>query len=1451
MARFKIISKDGESVRYECKPKYVGTYLKPSYLEFSEIASPFPIEWEVGDYVDYPRTGMRYYLYSIPQASKNARREASGNSFTYSNVQFFARTKDLEIAPFRDLVIEDNYIHFSTSPDIATYEDVYGIARRIQVCMDDLYPGRWEIRVAEFDSLADAEIIERISTAKDFALSGGTCLDALSKIYELWQEMGWIHSHENGKEVITIGYANKLRADNATDAFLYGKGNGLTAIKKHQTNKDEFATRLYVYGSERNLPSRYYNGKEILNAESVDIRNLMIPMESWGRTDGLPDARKAYIENEEAVAKYGIIPRTHYFDSDEAGADIFPSIERMTIGNVRSALDTLGEDMYSPNISIYDDPAERIDEIVDAQNPSDDGVLNTNGRSWDEIAYFSYGEELVSTTVKKGETQATLGSFILAEKQSDIIKGKVTFKTYEPITGFVMDWGNISKATLVMEITDSLTKNKTFSEMSEREIAEPENGVRNFELPRVYSAKFSHESIESLYVVMHIKVEFKTAASEDFLCDYYINPGSSSLEVKKELPAEFHMTLKQIGFDISERAAQGEKKCISMKSGACDGRTFNILGCTYDAENDTWDLQCARQQDDTLGMLFPNADYPLSGGDRFVLLNISMPEIYVLSNSEKLLEEGMKLLERASRYQCNYEPQIDAKVMAESGRVLLEGMYMDIRDEDVVDSQAEHIPIDTLSIYEDESAIPTYKVTLREKRKVSYKGTPSATSPNSTKSAENISAEEIDLSDYATKSYVIQAVASGAAMSEWFEFDAEANMIRAKYGLYSVDEMAAGGIGEAIAIEGGGLDVEELQNYLDENKYVKEEYVNGKVSDAKEDIKDNPGYYVPLKTVNGMSLYGSGNIKVEGGSGSEGLTAINVNDKSFQPDDNGIVTLPDYPTVPPALKNPYALTFGNKTYNGSATKTIVESDIVTDIATIRANATLGAKALQRVPSEYITETKLNQKGYATTAALTQGLGGKVDKVSGMGLSTHDYTTAEKNKLSSLENYDDSAVTSSISTLQGYFIGGKAKDADKLDGHDSSYFATAESISSLSEIESWYYAVGSKFSKDADGIIKIEGDFYATGENSAGGKGEAVGGGGGGIDTDELDDILDQKGYATETWVNQQGFAKGTIPTKVSQLTNDASYITDNTLDTALSGKVDKENGKGLSTYDYTKADKDKLASLENYDDSGIKGSIEALESNFSNGKAKDADKLDGKDSSYFATSASVSTLQGYFTNGKANKAIADENGVNISSNYAKQSWVTSLGYLKATEAAEIYATKETVGGINQRLSALEAWYDKVGIKISYDEVSKAVKVVGDFYSTGENSAGGAGEEILNFEEVLSRLSALENAAAGIPKNIELGISKLSSYDGKEITSATMASLTGLSLDVAIKMTEGAYNKVIDRTGNYAQTWNYSACGTSTGMTVQFRQGDGFDVEKGYSLTYTISTAKWKIIMGEI
>ena len=47
------------------------------------------------------------------------------------------------------------------------------------------------------------------------------------------------------------------------------------------------------------------------------------------------------------------------------------------------------------------------------------------------------------------------------------------------------------------------------------------------------------------------------------------------------------------------------------------------------------------------------------------------------------------------------------------------------------------------------------------------------------------------------------------------------------------------------------------------------------------------------------------------------------------------------------------------------------------------------------------------------------------------------------------------------------------------------------------------------------------------------------------------------------------------------------------LDGELAKKVDKEAGKGLSTNDYTTAEKEKLAGLENYDDAAVRGLIAA------------------------------------------------------------------------------------------------------------------------------------------------------------------------------------------------------------------------------------------------------------------
>ena len=70
--------------------------------------------------------------------------------------------------------------------------------------------------------------------------------------------------------------------------------------------------------------------------------------------------------------------------------------------------------------------------------------------------------------------------------------------------------------------------------------------------------------------------------------------------------------------------------------------------------------------------------------------------------------------------------------------------------------------------------------------------------------------------------------------------------------------------------------------------------------------------------------------------------------------------------------------------------------------------------------------------------------------------------------------------------------------------------------------------------------------------------------------------------------------KPTIPSKVSELTNDSGYTTSTAVTELLTGYVQKVAGKGLSTEDFTTELKNKLAGLNNYDDSTIQAARYAV-----------------------------------------------------------------------------------------------------------------------------------------------------------------------------------------------------------------------------------------------------------------
>ena len=187
----------------------------------------------------------------------------------------------------------------------------------------------------------------------------------------------------------------------------------------------------------------------------------------------------------------------------------------------------------------------------------------------------------------------------------------------------------------------------------------------------------------------------------------------------------FTITLKDIGFDINDYLTS-ETATISMKNGMCGGRDFEITKC--EKKGNKYILTCNRIYDEGLKLYFPYKDYNIRGGDKFVLLYIDMPDVYIQAASQRLLAAAKKYLAKNDYVHYSYEPKVDDIFMARQhdeaiarGEVsihdtLKEGDLMLFTDTDLgIDGS---IIIDTLIIKEGEGIIPQYTITLKDEKTV-------------------------------------------------------------------------------------------------------------------------------------------------------------------------------------------------------------------------------------------------------------------------------------------------------------------------------------------------------------------------------------------------------------------------------------------------------------------------------------------------------------------------------------------------------------------------------------------------------------------------------------------------------------------------------------------------------------------------------------------------------------
>lgn len=178
-----------------------------------------------------------------------------------------------------------------------------------------------------------------------------------------------------------------------------------------------------------------------------------------------------------------------------------------------------------------------------------------------------------------------------------------------------------------------------------------------------------------------------------------------------ETKGTFKITIKNIGFNIKDYLTT-ETAIISMKSGSLIGYEFEIVDVVQ-LESGNYDITLNKSTRDDFQV--PNAGQNLSAGDRFVILNIKMPEKYVEYAEDRLLKAATSYLAEHDHVIYTYNIGVDEIYMARNGNLhdlIREGMKLPLYDVDFGTDYS--IIIQSLSIREGES-IPTYDISLSDK----------------------------------------------------------------------------------------------------------------------------------------------------------------------------------------------------------------------------------------------------------------------------------------------------------------------------------------------------------------------------------------------------------------------------------------------------------------------------------------------------------------------------------------------------------------------------------------------------------------------------------------------------------------------------------------------------------------------------------------------------------------
>lgn len=755
MEKWTIYNKSGVAKYIATDLEYHDIWMGEEYVTI-KITSPTPIELEIGDYLIY-RDDV-YSIYTLPSALKQARKSSNGEAFKYENVKMSARSAELSEVRFLDVVLYDNNIHYTSLPTFSFYaETIDDLVDRLQA-NTDRYNSEWlyitpnynrtiqryadnptkkAAAIALWEQTFGTDHSNPTASVENEKFNVNISVDKIS----VSQGLEFIKNNF-GLNFITKGRALIVGGEGlpVDHVFRYGKNKGLYAIERKAEQDQAVVTRLFAYGSDKNLPLRYYAelGKTCILKSTITVTTSVSPTIAMHFIPDITDyeyytkrskSSPGPDENPRYVLKLtcGGITVTGFFELFETttlkeyrvqvwyGTRDFEEPDRDNAIAFLNAINGKNNVIVSDGISLQKWPKDHTDySTVLMPNNMAVNMLMLPGfprYALSELCKTEISNGITKVYIRKSPSDAwPTDAFVSLEGEHDLRFSNERLRPY--IVSGNADEIGIKEGNI------------QFNEEND------DNGLQEV-----------YPSIEGLTVGDVFGTSSTERLDEIRAADVIQDNGVFEPEAEIE---PFKIKLKDIGFDLEEAVENTGSLTISMKDGYCGARDFEVKNIVKDG-NSGWILTLDRYHDDALDLWFPYSSHAAIGeaaradeayqirvGDHFVLLDIDISDSsYIWAASVKMLRKSIYWLLNNNYTRFTYLPKIDEIFMARQHEraqqnplttislhdTLKAGMLMLFNDEDLdVDGS---VFIDNITIKENgNNGVPTYEVVLRNDKQV-------------------------------------------------------------------------------------------------------------------------------------------------------------------------------------------------------------------------------------------------------------------------------------------------------------------------------------------------------------------------------------------------------------------------------------------------------------------------------------------------------------------------------------------------------------------------------------------------------------------------------------------------------------------------------------------------------------------------------------------------------------